>query len=101
MLTLMCRFYVNMRENPPRSAWEHPLGPVPQNFGPPPGPPLDRSYNRSPYAGPSPQAAGYGGGYQPSYGGPPPQGYFNGPQGGYVGGGSYGPGSRGVYRLAS
>ncbi|KAI6168931.1 hypothetical protein EDD17DRAFT_1502913 [Pisolithus thermaeus] len=61
-------FYVNTREQPPRSVWEHPLGPLPQG------------YNRSP-------------GYQPSYNPPPPPGYShpgnygNVPQGGYPGGG--------------
>ena len=70
-----------MREQPPRSSWEHPLGPIP----PPGPPPPDRGYSRSPYGGPP--AQGYGGysTYQPSYG-QPPQGYYNGPPGGYAGG---------------
>ncbi|KAG9317076.1 hypothetical protein JVU11DRAFT_1263 [Chiua virens] len=85
-------FYVNTRENPPRSSWEHPLGPA--NFTAPPGPPSDRSYSRSPYGdrpyGGAP-SQGYGG-YQPSYG----HG-VNGPSGGYAGQ-SYGPpGNRGPY----
>ncbi|KAF8554084.1 hypothetical protein OG21DRAFT_1509317 [Imleria badia] len=88
-------FYVNTREQPPRSSWEHPLGPIPQSFAPPLGPPHpDRAYSRSPYGGP-PQSQGYGGysGYQPSYGQQPPQGYYNGPPG-YVGG-PYGSQNRG------
>ncbi|KAG2345023.1 hypothetical protein BDR05DRAFT_144831 [Suillus weaverae] len=41
-------FYVNEMEHPPRSSWEHPLGP-PQ-YTPPPGPPPpNRDFNRSPY----------------------------------------------------
>jgi len=92
-------FYVNTRENPPRSSWEHPLGPIPQNFGPPPGPPPpDRGYSRSPYDRPPPGPQGYG--YQPSYG-QPPQGYYNNaPAGGYAGGSAYAPGypqNRGNY----
>ena len=88
----MCRYYVNTREQPPRSSWEHPLGPIP-----PPGPPpqADRSFSHSPYGGRPPQQ-GYGGYPQPGYGQPPPQGYYNGPQGGYVGGASYGSQNRGV-----
>ncbi|KAN0097854.1 hypothetical protein V8E55_002300 [Tylopilus felleus] len=98
-------FYVNTRENPPRSGWEHPLGPIPQGYAPPlgpppsrspyggppgpPPPPPDRSYNRSPYGGPPPPPQGYGG-----YGASP-QGYNNTPAGGYLGGGSYGSGNRG------
>ncbi|KAF9224413.1 hypothetical protein BS17DRAFT_801869 [Gyrodon lividus] len=117
-------FYVNTREQPPRSSWEHPLGPMPQGFAAPLGPPPpDRSYSRSPYGGgpggyQSPQQQGYGGsnqGYQPSYlpsqgyGGPP--NYTNAPPGGYTGGGPYGaagggyqqgsypPGNRGVSKV--
>ena len=106
MLTLICRFYVNTREQPPRSSWEHPLGPIPQSFAPPLGPPPpDRSYSRSPYGGPTPPqpSQGYGGysGYQPAYGQPPPQGYYNGPPGGYAGGAPYGAQDRGVYWKAS
>ncbi|KAH9942984.1 uncharacterized protein BXZ73DRAFT_74055 [Epithele typhae] len=86
-------FYVNTYENPPRSSWEHPLGPAPpqqpSGYGPPPGPPPP---SRSPYP---PQ-----GGYNQSYGQPPPQqwnqpppgpGYYGSPppQAGY--GGGYGP----------
>ncbi|KAG6375019.1 hypothetical protein JVT61DRAFT_3798 [Boletus reticuloceps] len=57
-------FYVNMRENPPRSCWEHPLGPIPQGFAPSMGPPPDRSYSRSPYGGPQPPPQQGYGGYQ-------------------------------------
>ncbi|KAF8131177.1 hypothetical protein EV363DRAFT_1398982 [Boletus edulis] len=94
-------FYVNMRENPPRSCWEHPLGPIPQGFAPSMGPPPpDRSYSRSPYGGPHPPPQGYGGysGYQPSYG-QPPQGYYNPQQGGYYPSGNrdYPPQERVVY----
>ncbi|KAG8218264.1 hypothetical protein J3R82DRAFT_3875 [Butyriboletus roseoflavus] len=74
-------FYVNTREQPPRSSWEHPLGPMTQGFAAPHGHPPDRSYNRSPYGAP-PQ--GYGG----SYGS---QGYYNAPSGGYASGPPYGP----------
>lgn len=94
-LISICRFYVNTREQPPRPSWEHPLGPMPQAFAPPLGPPPDRSYNRSPY-GASPQQ-GYPG-YPPSYG-MPPQGYYNTPQGGYAGPPpqrAYSPGNRGM-----
>ncbi|KAI6035647.1 hypothetical protein F5J12DRAFT_794938 [Pisolithus orientalis] len=68
------RFYVNTREQPPRSTWEHPLGP------PQPG------YSRS---------GGYAPGYQQPYGSPqpnygPPANYSNAPQGGYMGGGYQG-----------
>lgn len=100
VLTFICRFYVNTREQPPRSSWEHPLGPIPQGFAPPLGPPPpDRSYSRSPYGGP-PQSQGYGGmGYQPSYG--QPQGYYNNPQGGYASGPPMGSGNRGVCRGVS
>jgi len=86
-------FYVNTREQPPRSSWEHPLGPMP--FAPPSGPPPDRSYSRSPYGG---GPGGYNSGYQPSYGaspqgyGGPPPNYTNAPSGGYTGGGPYAPG---------
>ncbi|KAF8841298.1 hypothetical protein BDN67DRAFT_532713 [Paxillus ammoniavirescens] len=88
-------FYVNTREQPPRSSWEHPLGPMPQGFAPPSGPPPDRSYSRSPYGG---APGGYNSGYQPSYGaspqgyGGPPPNYANAPSGGYMGGGPYGSG---------
>lgn len=82
MLILMFRYYVNTREQPLRSSWEHPLGPMPQGFALPPGPLPDRSYNRSPYGAPPSQ--GYGGYY-------PPQGYYNAPASGYAGGQSYGP----------
>lgn len=79
---------MNTREQPPRSSWEHPLGPMSQGFGAPLGPPPDRSYNRSPYGAPQ---QGYGG----SYG---PQGYYNAPPSGYVGGGppGYSAQDRGV-----
>ncbi|KAH7888145.1 hypothetical protein F5I97DRAFT_1926528 [Phlebopus sp. FC_14] len=96
-------FYVYTREQPPRSSWEHPLGPMPQGFAPPPGPPPpDRGYNRSPYGGgpggypPAQEYGGYNQGYQPSYGAPqgyasPPPNYNNAPSGGFMGGGSYAP----------
>ncbi|KAH0839548.1 hypothetical protein J3R83DRAFT_434 [Lanmaoa asiatica] len=90
-------FYVNTREQPPRSSWEHPLGPIPQGFVPPLGPPPpDRSYSRSPYCNLPSQ--GYGGypGHQHSYG-PPPQGYYNGPPGGHIGGPHHAPRQRVVY----
>jgi hypothetical protein len=89
----MCRYYVNTREQPPRSSWEHPLGPIP-----PPGPPPERSFSRSPY-GDRPQQQGYGGypGYQPTYGQPPPQGYYNGPPAGYAGGAPYASQNRGAW----
>ena len=98
VLILMCRYYVNTREQPPRSSWEHP-GSIP----PPPGPPPpDRSYSRSPY-GDQPPQQGYGGyGYQPTYGQPPPQGYYNAPQGGYGGGPPpYASQNRGLFGLGS
>ncbi|KAI6046559.1 hypothetical protein EDC04DRAFT_2887804 [Pisolithus marmoratus] len=69
------RFYVNTRERPPRSVWEHPLGPPQPNY--------DRS-------------AGYAPPYQPPNNAPPPPGYGsyggygNAPLGGYPGG-SYNP----------
>ncbi|KAG1739934.1 uncharacterized protein EDB91DRAFT_1134580 [Suillus paluster] len=79
-------FYVNEREQPPRSSWEHPLG---QQYTPPPGPPPpNRDYNRSPYQSNYNQGAPPGG-YAPSYGG---QGNYGGgygssaPAGGYQGG---------------
>ncbi|KAH7924831.1 hypothetical protein BV22DRAFT_1195641 [Leucogyrophana mollusca] len=101
-------FYVNTREQPPRSSWEHPLGPMQTQFAPPPGPP-NREWSRSPYGGgqsnypPSQQygGGGYGPGYQPSYGGPQggyggPQGGYGGPpQGGFGGGSPYAPGPPG------
>ncbi|KAF9242939.1 hypothetical protein BU15DRAFT_60222 [Melanogaster broomeanus] len=84
-------FYVHLAEQ--RSSWEHPLGPIPQGFAPPPGPPPpDRGYSRSPYSGgpggyqnPPQGYGGYNPSYQPSYGGPP--NYSNAPQGEY---GAYG-----------
>jgi len=94
-------FYVNIRENPPRSSWEHPLGPMQQQFSPPLGPPPpNRDFNRSPYGPPGGGYGGYGGGpeYQGGYNqGPPPGGYgggYGGPPGGYGGapGGGYGGG---------
>ncbi|KIK98150.1 hypothetical protein PAXRUDRAFT_824163 [Paxillus rubicundulus Ve08.2h10] len=106
-------FYVNTREQPPRSSWEHPLGTMPQGFAPPSGPPPDRSYSRSPYGGgpggyqsPPQGYGGYNSGYQPSYGAPPqgyggPPNYANAPSGGYTGGGyqqgSYAPENRGIF----
>ncbi|KAI6151622.1 hypothetical protein BKA82DRAFT_4101422, partial [Pisolithus tinctorius] len=77
-------FYVNTREQPPRSMWEHPLGP------PQPG------YNRS---------GGYAPGYHQPYSSPPPNygppaNYSNAPQGGYMGGGyqgSYPQENRGLF----
>lgn len=39
------RYYVDTRTRPPRSSWEHPLGPPASagNFAPPPNPPPNRS----------------------------------------------------------
>ncbi|EGO27128.1 hypothetical protein SERLADRAFT_459998 [Serpula lacrymans var. lacrymans S7.9] len=103
-------FYVNTRENPPRSSWVHPYAtapsrsPPPQQFAPAMGAPPNREFNRSPYGeynqggwqNQPPQQygggppGGYGTGYQPSYGGPPGGGY-GGPQGEYRGNpGGYG-----------
>ncbi len=42
----MARYYVDTRAQPPRSSWDHPLGPLPPppgNFQPPPNPP-NRAY---------------------------------------------------------
>ena len=88
------RFYVNTQEQPPRSSWVHPLGPLPPPPGPPPGPPLNRDpayggsgWNQNPYPQ---QSAGYGspGGWN---NGPPQGGYggygYNGPPQGNYGGG--------------
>ncbi|KAG2070021.1 hypothetical protein BDR04DRAFT_656943 [Suillus decipiens] len=71
-------FYVNEMEQPPRSSWEHPLGP-PQ-YAPPP----NRDFSRSPYQDNYNQAPGPG--YAPSYGGYGGGGYGgNAPAGGYGG----------------
>jgi len=77
-------FYVNTRENPPKSSWEHPLGPLPpapapQSFAPPPGPPPPDNRG-SPYQqGPYTQQPGYGGPSQAGWAYPSPQS----PQGGW------------------
>ncbi|KAG1767706.1 hypothetical protein EV702DRAFT_1146175 [Suillus placidus] len=83
-------FYVNEMEHPPRSSWEHPLGP-PQ-YTPPPGPPPpNRDFNRSPYQDGYNQAPAPGG-YRPSYGGGYGGGYGgNAPPGGYGGYQGYPP----------
>ena len=43
----MGRYYVDTRAHPPRSAWDHPLGPPPAtptgNYAPPPHPPPTRA----------------------------------------------------------
>ncbi|KAG1753273.1 hypothetical protein EDB19DRAFT_1668361 [Suillus lakei] len=76
-------FYVNEMEQPPRSSWEHPLGP-PQ-YTPPPGPPPpNRDFNRSPYQGGYNQGPTQGG-YAPSYGGYGGGYGGNAPPGGYGG----------------
>ncbi|KIK45292.1 hypothetical protein CY34DRAFT_10483 [Suillus luteus UH-Slu-Lm8-n1] len=90
-------FYVNEMEQPPRSSWEHPLGP-PQ-YTPPPGPPpVNRDFDRSPYNGGYNQGPAPGG-YAPSYGG----GYGgNAPPGGYGGYQGYPPaGDRGFFGRTS
>jgi len=74
----VCRFYVNTHEQPPRSSWVHPLGPL----APPPGPPP--SFPPPANGPPVNVRDGYGG-----YQGPP--GYNNGPgYGGYNQGPGYG-----------
>ena len=109
------RYYVNTRENPPRSSWTHPAAvssppPGPPPYGAPPGGAPAGNYGgpggydsnrQSPYPGGcnSGPPSGYGspppqqgyGGYGPpqgygGYGSPPPQGYG---AGGYNP--SYGP----------
>ncbi|KAI0079765.1 hypothetical protein K474DRAFT_1683130 [Panus rudis PR-1116 ss-1] len=89
------KFYVNTRENPPRSSWVHPLGPPPpapppQSYGPPPGPPPpNTSYAQgSTYGPPSAPQGSYGqAGWSPNqgsgWGQPSPagwQGYYPGQQ---------------------
>ncbi|KAG2125923.1 hypothetical protein BD769DRAFT_1464061 [Suillus cothurnatus] len=91
-------FYVNEMEQPPRSSWEHPLGP-PQYTAPPGPPPPNRDFSRSPYQDGYNQAPAQGG-YAPSYGGygggyggnAPPGGYGGYPNQGYPPAGDTGRG---------
>ncbi|SRR6266702_3571092 len=103
-LSLLGRYYVDTRAQPPRSSWAHPLGAPssPQqstNYAPPSNPPPNRAYNSGgpsfpgQYGGPqqynqtSPYPSGFQGGQpdQRNFHGVPPQ-----PQGGYPGPQGYG-----------
>ncbi|KAI0318103.1 hypothetical protein OF83DRAFT_1117948 [Amylostereum chailletii] len=102
-------YYINTRETPPRSLWEHPLGPPPPASAPPPsgyappaGTPPARNFQSQPqqptygaqpaygepnYSQPSQGGYGYGGGGYPQQSGP--GGYYGSPgpqygQGGYA-----------------
>lgn len=111
-LSLFGRYYVDTRGHPPRSTWDHPLGPPssPQqspNYAPPPNPPLNRYNSGSPsfpsqFGGGPPQynqTTPYPTGYQGSqdqrnFSGVPPQPYPPGPQSyGYPGGQGWSQGS--------
>lgn len=85
-------FYIDTRQNPPRSSWEHPLGPPPPvNYVPPPGPPSNNiapppNYNQgwdnrsnSPYSqqSPYPQSSPYPQQQQQPYYGQQQQPYYN------------------------
>ena len=82
ILSITSRFYVNTRENPPRSSWTHPLGPPPPS--PSSGPP--QGGFSPPQGGPQPDNRGWGmnGGNNNNRWGPPSGG---GGGGGYGGGG--------------
>ncbi|GAA5918649.1 hypothetical protein JCM1841_002292 [Sporobolomyces salmonicolor] len=63
-------YYGSPSYGPPQNAYAPPPGPPPNQWGPPPGPPPGQSfgYGRS-------EGGGNGGGYNPGYSSPPPQGY--------------------------